>query len=170
MVVNQTGITDLSSFDSTLPSHAVQELNKSENYQEPSQNITFIECLLDRGVISNKKHKKVALMLEVNGDLDNNPHRLIDYSVPVSTASYTYDPVNEVCYVGMVSVQDGLRERGVGTQMKKYLNNHMSQEKGEIKSYTWISTDEGKKLADKTGFAPDKEIFSDVDNIWSREL
>ena len=86
----------------------------------------------------------------------------------LSTASYTYDPINKVCYVGLVSVQDDLRGRGIGTQMKKYLNNHMRQEKEDITAYTWISTYSGRKLADKTGFRSDKQIFEDINQIWSR--
>ncbi len=170
MVVNKTGLTNVNEFDSTLPDDAVQKLTVSKNYSKPNTNITFIEKLSERDVISNTKHKKVALMLVIKGYTDKNAHSLIDYSVPISTASYTYDPINQVCYVGMISVQDELRGFGIGTQMKKYLNNHMSQEKGDITAYTWISTDGGKKLARKTQFKPDNNMFPDIDQIWSRRF
>jgi len=170
MVINKTGITDISTFDSTLPNDVVQKLNVSKNYEKPNKNITFIEKLLERDVISDTEHKKVALMLEINGDIEDNPHSFIDYSVPLATASYTYDPVNKVCYVGMVSVQDELRKRGIGTQMKKHLNNYMSQENRNVIAYTWLSTEEGKKLAKKTQFSPDNDKFYDINQIWSRKF
>ena len=44
----------------------------------------------------------------------------------------------------------------------------MRQEKEDITAYTWISTDSGRKLADKTGFRSDKQIFEDINQIWSR--
>lgn len=169
MVVNNTEFTNISTFDSTLSENAIQKLNVSKSYAKPNKNITFIKKLLKENVISNTNHKKVALMIEINEKSDN-PHSRIDYSVPLATAAYTYDPVNEVCYIGMISVQDELRNRGLGTQMKKYLNKYMRQEKGDIIAYTWTSTDGGKKLARKTGFKKDVSKFPDISQIWSRKF
>lgn len=179
MVENRTGLTDLDEFDSTLPEYTVQNLRVEKSYIKPKTNIKFIKELLDRDVISSDiSHKKVGVFLEVENienDIDEingqvNKHSLVNYNVPVVSGSYTYDPNNKVVYIGSIIVQDGLRERGLGTQMKKQLNNMIKQESKNITCYTWLASGSGKKLAKKTGFSPDKKTFSDVPEIWSRRF
>lgn len=179
MVRNKTGLTDLNEFDSTLPENAIQDLRVEKSYIEPKTNIAFIKKLLDRDVItSDISHKKVGVFLEIENienDIDDingqvNTHSLVNYNVPVVSGSYTYDPNNEVVYIGSIIVQDGLRGRGLGTQMKKQLNNMIKQESKNITCYTWLASDSGKKLAKKTGFSPEKKTFPDVPEIWSRKF
>lgn len=171
MVHNKTGFKDLGELDSTLPDEAVQKLNVNKSMEEPNRNITFTKKLLEKDVISDKKHKKVGIFLEVNNvDNHDNKHKLVDYSVPVVSGSYMYDRINSVAYIGSVVVQDGLRGRGLGTQMKKHMNNMIEQEISGITCYTWTATDGGEVLADKSGFTSDTEHFPDVEEIWSRDF
>lgn len=169
MVENNTGITDISEFDSTLPDNAVQKINVKPKREKPNKNITFIQKLLERDVISDKKHKKVGVFLEVDNVGNENSHRLVDYSVPIASASYSYDNINNVAYIGSVIVQDNLRGYGIGTQMKKHMTNMIEQESNGVMCYTWIASDGGETLADKSDFTSDKEKFDDINEIWSRQ-
>lgn len=172
MVKNKTGFTSLDEFDSTLPEDAVQNLRIERSMKKPNTNITFIEYLYNRDIISINSVEKVGVFLELELDNKNdlNEHSLVNYNVPIVTGSYNYDTENNIAFIGSVVVQDELRGRGLGTQMKKHVNNMIEQEKNGIKCYTWLASDGGKKLAKNTGFTPDEGKFSDVDAIWSREF
>ena len=168
MVHNKTEFKNLSEIDSNLPDNAIQKLNNKRSEGSIKDHIRFNKLLLDRDVVSNKSLEKIGVFLELDydGEIDQSKsHILIDYSSPIVSGSYYYDYKNNVAFISNVIVQDGVRGNGYGTQMKKHLINMIKQESSNIKCYTWLATDGGLDLANKTDFTSDKEVFDDIDEI-----
>lgn len=171
MVVNKTGFTNVESIDSTLDKEAVQRVRTDTECAEiGEQLVTFTSCLVQEGLIhSDSRIEKRVIVLEVTS-AGTNEHSLMDYKEsPVATASYRYYPEHDISQVGTLYVSSCLRGYGIGTQMKRQIDNHMKQE-GSKESYTWIASEEGRKLAKKTGYRTDNNTFDDVDEIWSKRL
>lgn len=170
MVVNNTGLTNISRFDSTLSDDACQRLETHETLTTPDNNslTTFVSCLIDNDVISEDTHIHKRLTLHVD-TTEQNEHSLTNYDSEIATATYTYDPHTGVAYVGLVIVDYALHKRGYGTQMKKHVNNHIQQD-GAHTAYTWIGSEGGEQLAKKTGYCPNTDVFADVPEIWSRSF
>lgn len=163
---NPTGFTDLDRLDSRIPPDSKQVLKTNVERDIPTTS-RFLRLLDNRGLITGREClERRELRLElVDGDTEENPY-LAEH--PIAGASYIYCPPDEVAAVGSISVLETFQRCGIGTQLKKHLDNHARQD-GAACSYTWIASEAGEKLASKTGYRPETDIFGDVDEIWFKQ-
>lgn len=168
MVRNKSPITDVSKFDSTIGGDCTQKLCVTEAEGTLEKITTYVSDFIDKGLLHPSMHCVSRYVnLRVDG-VSETEHSLTRYSKPIASASYIYVPCRKWGLVGKVSVDSPLQRRGIGTQMKKLTNNHMRQDGAEY-SFTFVASEGGRKLASKTGFKPENEVFTEK-QIWIRSL
>ena len=164
---NTTGLFNLDLLDSTISDTAVQTIT-TETEHDTNLNLhpLFTALLCSRNVIEREKvHKSRKIVLQVN-DTETNSHSLVDYTEkPVATANYMYHPYSKVGQIGLIHVDYDFQQYGIGLKLKKQIQNHLIQDGAQI-CYTWIASEGGRKLAEKTNYQPEKTIFPDIEEIW----
>lgn len=172
-MINKTGITDLSKFDSTIDTDAIQRLVVNDTYDHVGDKFLKAKFLArelyEKDIIEKDDYLRArSINLEVtNNTQPNKKHQLANYDFTVASAKYIKYIDKNIGCVDIVMVQDQLQSYGIGTQMKKLLLNHMEQDSISV-AYTYIGSRGGSKLALNTGFYPDREQFPETDRIWKR--
>ena len=168
MVRNKSPITDVSNFDSTLSGDCTQKLSIIEREGDLGEITTYVSDFIDKGLLHRSMYCiSRQINLRVDG-VSETEHSLTRYGTPIASGSYIYIPCRRWGLVGKVSVDNSLQRRGIGTQMKKLTNNHMRQDGAEY-AFTFVASDGGRKLASKTGFRPENEVFTEK-QIWIRSF
>lgn len=165
---NPTGLPDLSQFDSAIPDKARQEVETQTEFPK-SANSTFSDLLESRDVIQDSDNLEYQIIKLVLKNASTDENRYMNDRHVIGSASFYYSIEDSVAFVGTVGVDAKFQKRGFGTRLKEQLLNHMRQ-KGATKSYTWIASPGGNKLAEQTGFEQETDKFDDVEEIWVREL
>lgn len=137
------------------------------------------EDLLKAGAISDKHSNRVIMELILRepiksefsgplGEMERAFEELVR-DVTVAEATYYYWPREKVAMIGRIHVEGEFRRQGIGTEIKERVNRDM-EERGIDIAYTVIASEEGKRLAERTGFSPDDGIFKDDESVWSRRF
>ena len=167
---NNTGLTRLDIFDSTIPKSATQELQVRNFYStyeyNPESTWKLQKAVFNHNLISESeyiKSKHLELCVTDFPQDEHTEHTLAYYADenPIGKASYTKYTKSSIVTIGVVFVTPLLQHRGLGTQLRKHLENHIEQE-GVDQSYTYIISEAGEKLARRCGYKRDEEEFPEL--------
>lgn len=165
---NPTGFVSIDVFDSSLPESATQKLIVEKESREIDPHITLEQKLLEQNLLINHDQEYCSLRLVVSTPDDFESDYYKYDMMPIATGSYTLDPQTKVGAIGTVYVNSPFKKNGIGTQLKKHINNHLRQD-GCVEAFTYIGSKEGRKLARKTGYTQSK-IFPNNDDILSNRF
>lgn len=164
---NPTGFVSIDTFDSSIPSSATQKLLVETDTEPVDHHTTLLEKLLEQDLILDHPQYARTLKLVVLTP-DDFESSYYNYTHPVAVGSYQLDPQTKIGSIGHIYVSDPFTGNGIGTQLKKHINNHLRQD-GCVEAFTYIGSEEGRSLAKRTGYTP-TDIFPQTEDILSNRF
>jgi RimJ/RimL family protein N-acetyltransferase len=160
---NPKQFTDADQFNSEIPESAVQQVNTRTYWGEVGNGeTTFASWLYDNGHFQSEEVEITRINVSVFDPEDESFYDLIGYG------EYCVDPNTKKSAINGIYVGQVYQQRGYGTQIKKTVENHLSQENQTVQ-FTAIVSEGGCALLEDYDYEYVEQLTEDTE-IYRKEI